>query len=91
LQATWQRVQRQGIVFLGIDYEDTQSDGLNFLHIYGVTYPNVVDTHGSVAVPYGVTGLPVTFFIDRQGVIVNKVTGELSEHMLESNLQVLSR
>jgi len=91
LQATWQRVQSQGIVFLGIDYEDTQSDGLNFLHTYGVTYPNVVDTHGSVAVPYGVTGLPVTFFIDRQGVIVNKVTGELSEHMLESNLQVLSR
>src|SRR5437588_1341815 len=73
LQAAWQRAQSQGVVFIGVDYEDTQSDGLNFLRTYRVTYSNVVDTRGATAINYGVTGVPETFFIDRHGVIVRKV------------------
>lgn len=91
LQTTWQHVQSQGIVFLGIDFEDRQGDALNFLQQYGITYPNVVDSDGSVAINYGVTGVPETFFIDRRGVIMRKVTGELSEQTLQSNLQLLVR
>ncbi|HYT35291.1 MAG TPA: TlpA disulfide reductase family protein, partial [Ktedonobacteraceae bacterium] len=91
LEATWRRVQGQGIVFLGIDYQDTQSDGLSFLQHYGITYPNVVDANGSTAINYGVTGIPETVFINRHGVIVHKVIGELTEQTLDSNLQLLSR
>jgi cytochrome c biogenesis protein CcmG, thiol:disulfide interchange protein DsbE len=91
LEATWRRVQGQGIVFLGIDYQDTQSDGLSFLQHYGITYPNVVDANGSTAINYGVTGVPETVFIDRHGVIIHKVIGELTEQTLDSNLQLLSR
>lgn len=91
LQATWQRVQGQGVVFLGIDFEDRQSDALSFLQTYGITYPNVIDASGSVAINYGVTGVPETVFIDRHGVFVHKVIGELTEQTLESNLQLLSR
>ncbi len=91
LQATWQHVKGQGIVFLGIDFEDRQSDGLSFLQTYGITYPNVIDTNGSVAINYGVTGVPETVFIDRHGVFVHKVIGELTEQTLDSNLQLLSR
>ena len=91
LEATWQRVQGQGMVFLGIDFEDTQSDALNFLQQYGITYPNVVDATGSVGINYGVTGVPETFFIDRHGVIIHKVIGELTEQTLQSNLQLLLR
>jgi cytochrome c biogenesis protein CcmG/thiol:disulfide interchange protein DsbE len=89
LQATWQRARSQGIVFIGVDYEDTQSDGLNFLQTYGITYANVVDSSGATAINYGVTGVPETVFIDRHGVIVHKVIGELTEQTLESNLHVL--
>jgi len=91
LEAMWQRVQGQGIVFIGIDFEDRQSDGLSFLHTYGITYPNVVDTDGSVAISYGVTGVPETVFIDRHGVFVHKVIGELTAQTLQSNLQLIAR
>lgn len=89
LEATWRRVQGQGIVFLGIDFQDSTSDGLSFLRTYGITYPNVVDPTGSTAINYGVTGVPETVFIDRRGVIVHKVIGELTDQTLESNLHVL--
>jgi cytochrome c biogenesis protein CcmG, thiol:disulfide interchange protein DsbE len=91
LQATWQRVQSQGIVFVGIDFQDDHTQGLNFLHTYGITYPNVVDDTGSTAINYGLTGVPETFFLNRQGVIVSKVTGELTQQSLQSDLQSILR
>ena len=91
LQATWQRVQSQGIIFLGIDFQDDHSQGLNFLHTYGITYPNVVDPDGSVTISYGVTGVPETIFLNRSGVIVSHVIGELTEQTMQSNLQMILR
>ena len=91
LEATWQRVQSQGIVFLGIDFEDTQTSGLGFMRQYGITYPNVIDTTGATAINYGVTGVPETVFIDRHGVFVHKVIGELTAQTLQNNLQLIAR
>ncbi len=89
LQATWQHVQSQGIIFLGIDFQDNHTEGLNFLRTNGITYLNVVDDTGSTAINYGLTGVPETFFLNRRGVIVSKVTGELTQQTLQSNLQVI--
>ncbi len=89
LQSTWQHVQSQGIVFLGIDFQDDHTEGLNFLRTYRITYLNVVDDTGSTAINYGLTGVPETFFLNRRGVIVSKVTGELTQQTLQSNLQVI--
>lgn len=91
LENTWQRTQSLGVVFIGSDFSDTQSNGLDFLHQYGITYPNVTDTNGAVSINYGITGVPETFFIDRHGVIVQKVIGELTEQTLQSNLQMILR
>ena len=90
LQATWRSTQSQRIIFLGVDFQDTQSAGLNFLQTYGITYPNVADDTGSTAINYGVSGVPETFFIDRHGVIVSKVIGELTVQTMQSNLQLLA-
>jgi cytochrome c biogenesis protein CcmG/thiol:disulfide interchange protein DsbE len=91
LQSQWQHVQSQGVVFIGIDFQDTKSDGLSFLKKYGVTYPNVLDASGSTAINYGVTGTPETIFIDRQGVVVSRIPYELTEQTLQSNLQLIFR
>jgi cytochrome c biogenesis protein CcmG/thiol:disulfide interchange protein DsbE len=91
LEATWQRMQGQGMILLGVNFEDTQHAALGFVQHYGITYPNVVDAKGDVAIDYGVTGVPETFFVDRHGVIVHKVIGELSEQTLQRNLQELVR
>jgi cytochrome c biogenesis protein CcmG, thiol:disulfide interchange protein DsbE len=91
LQSQWQRVQSQGIVFLGIDFQDTKSDGVGFLQKYGITYPNVLDATGSTAISYGVTGAPETIFINRQGIVISRVIGELTVQTLQSNLQFISR
>lgn len=89
LQRQWTQAKSQGVVFLGVDYQDVPSDGLHFLSQYNVTYPNVLDATGSVAIDYGVTGTPETFFINRQGIVVAHVIGELTPKVLQQNLQLI--
>jgi cytochrome c biogenesis protein CcmG, thiol:disulfide interchange protein DsbE len=90
LATSWaSALQPQGILMLGIDFQDTRSDGLAFLQKYAILYPNVVDSSGSTAINYGVSAVPETFFINRQGIIVSKVVGELSEQSLQKNVHLL--
>jgi cytochrome c biogenesis protein CcmG/thiol:disulfide interchange protein DsbE len=91
LQTTWQRVEGQGIVFLGLDYQDSRSAALSFIQTHGITYTNVIDTSGSTAIDYGVANLPTTIFINRQGKIVGWHEGELTLQILAQGLQLLSR
>ena len=90
LEANWGSVlDSQGVILLGVDWQDTHTDGLNFLRTYEITYPNVVDSTGSTTINYGVSAVPETFFINRKGIIVAKVIGEVTEQGLQKNLQVL--
>ena len=91
LQSLWQKVKSQGVVFIGIDFQDLKGDGLSFLKKYSVTYPNVLDVSGSTAISYGVTATPETLFINRQGVVVSRVISELTEQSFQSNLQLITR
>ena len=93
LQKTWQHVQAQGqahgIVFIGIDFQDAQREGLGFLQKYGVTYPNALDPNGATAVNYGVAFTPTTYFINTQGVVINSIPREMTAHELQTNMQAL--
>ncbi len=91
LQSQWQRVREQGVVFLGVDFQDPKTNGLKFVHQYHITYANVIDGSGSTAINYGVTGTPETFFINRQGTIVDWVWGPLTAQSLQHGLQLASR
>ncbi len=86
LQSQWKSTQAKGVVFLGVDFQDVQSDGVSFMQRYSVTYPNVLDAGGAVAIHYGVTYTPTTFFINRQGVVVRSIPREITAQELQSNL-----
>ena len=91
LERSWKQAQAQGkdVVFLGIDYQDSSNNGLKFLQQYSVTYPTVVDADGSAAMKYGVTSLPQTVFINRNGTVMSKVPREITAQALSSNLQLI--
>ena len=90
LQSTWQRMQSKGVVFVGVDFEDTRGDGLSFIQKYGVTYPNVLDANGATAINYGVTYTPTTYFINSKGVVVSIIPREMTARDLQTNLQLLT-
>lgn len=89
LETQWERIQSKGVAFLGIDVEDTTSDGLSFMQQHGVTYPSVIDSGGSTLVSYGVTYTPETIFVDRTGKVISAVRMEITSQQLQDNLNAL--
>ncbi len=79
------------VTFVGVLYQDTVSNGLGFLADQGRgdPYVYVEDADSRVALEFGVLGLPETFFVDRSGTIVGKVSGPVSRGLLDATLQAL--
>ncbi|SRR5216684_943137 len=92
LESTWKRMQAQGkdVVFLGIDFQEKNSDAASFLQLYGITYPTVLDADGSVALKYGITSLPDNIFINRNETVISREPRELTAQVLSSNLQLIA-
>jgi cytochrome c biogenesis protein CcmG/thiol:disulfide interchange protein DsbE len=87
LAAAWAREAGHGIVLVGVNVQDDADDARAFLQEFGLTYPNGPDTAERWDRQFGVDGLPVTFFIDPDGVIRATVLGpivtaaELNRHL----------
>jgi len=73
---------RGQIEFLGVIFQDDPETIAQFNTEYGSWGPSLIDDGGRVAIAYGVYGPPETFFIDREGVIVDKVIGAVAPGQL---------
>ncbi len=70
------------IQFLGVIFQDDPELIARFNTEYGSWGPSLIDDGGRVAIAYGVYGPPETFFIDRNGTIVDKAIGAVSPTQL---------
>jgi len=88
LQAAYVKYRRQGVVVLGVDAQDFTGDARGFAAKYGLTYPIVHDGSGNTLTPYGVTGFPETFFVDRRGRLVGRrIEGEISAAQIDAGIR----
>lgn len=90
LVAAW-RFYAPRVAFVGIDYQDSDSDARAFMKKYGGGWPVVRDPDQQTAINYGVYGVPETFFIDRRGVVRYKTIGPVSWTQLQSRIESLLR
>jgi thiol-disulfide isomerase/thioredoxin len=74
------------VAFLGIDHIDRLEDGEQFVEDYDVTFPTIHDIDGDVAFAVGSRGMPTTVVFDRDGVLVGRVIGELTDTSLRELL-----
>ncbi|WP_160141710.1 TlpA family protein disulfide reductase [Salicibibacter halophilus] len=68
-------------------FERTMDDAMEFLGDRPVTMPVLFDTDGEMADAYQVAGLPTTYLINEEGIIVDIIMGEVTEEMLMERLQ----
>ena len=95
LVAAWQQFGDQGAVFLSVLYQDPPSAARRFLNslpaVRGSGWPNLVDPGGRTALDYGVSGIPETVFIGRDGRIVDKNPTVSSYDLLQRELRRMVR
>ncbi|MCL6647763.1 MAG: TlpA family protein disulfide reductase [Chloroflexi bacterium] len=91
LERAARQYAERGVVVVGVNIWDSESDARAFLERFGISYPNGRDARGTIAIDYGVSGVPETYFIDRDGRLVRKWIGPLNERQLTAWLDELVR
>lgn len=81
------RAHRGDVVFLGLDVQDLTADARRFLRRHNVPYASVRESGSAVYRAYGLTGVPETYYIDRQGRIVAHSIGKVSRAELEEGVR----
>jgi cytochrome c biogenesis protein CcmG/thiol:disulfide interchange protein DsbE len=89
LEQTWREYQDRGVQFFGIAYKDADSKAQAFLDEFDVTYPSTVERQNRTARAYGLTGVPETFVIDQQGLLVRHFLGPITQAQLSQEIDRL--
>lgn len=76
------------LVIIGVNNTtvDIRDQIPGFLEEFGVTFPIVLDETGETAEAYNILGLPTSFFIDRNGIVIEVFTGPINKAYIESKL-----
>jgi cytochrome c biogenesis protein CcmG/thiol:disulfide interchange protein DsbE len=71
IEATWKAYEPGGkVVFLGVDYVDTEPEARRYLTKFGITYPTGPDLETRISQLFRIKGVPETYFIDQSGKLV---------------------
>ena len=89
LEATWRAYRERGVVFIGVNYVDTDREALAYIEELDLTYPNGPDLRTRIAQAYRIQGVPETFFVDRQGFLRGVHIGPITEEQLEARIEAL--
>jgi len=78
------------LAMVGVLYQDRPGDARAFLGRHGETgYAHVVDDGGRLAIDYGVTGPPESFFVDADGIVRAKQFGPLTDALMDERLAAI--
>jgi peroxiredoxin len=78
LQAAYAKYQPQGLAVLGVFIDEPESAVVDYARRVGFTFPLVADTQGRIADLYRTYGIPIHFFVGRDGTIRDVRIGRLT-------------
>jgi cytochrome c biogenesis protein CcmG/thiol:disulfide interchange protein DsbE len=70
LQEVWKELEPSGkVLFLGVDYVDTEKPALAYLKEHGITFPNGPDLASKISKLFRIQGVPESFLIGTDGIL----------------------
>lgn len=78
LERVWRENRDRGVVVVGLAAKDFRRDARAFAERFQLTFPLVYDGPGDTLGGLGVTGFPETFVLDREGRVVDVLTGAVN-------------
>ncbi|RUM94191.1 MAG: TlpA family protein disulfide reductase [Thiothrix sp.] len=89
VEPVYQEYKDQGLVILAINVRQNQDTVQAFIKDLNISYDVLLDESGEIARAYGVSGLPITFFMGREGTLQTRILGESTPEIFESIIQEL--
>ena len=86
---------KEDVQFMMVDLVDgqreTQEKGAQYVKSQGFQFPVYFDNKQSAANAYGISSIPSTILIDKDGIIVNGYEGAIDEETLKKAIQSLKK
>jgi peroxiredoxin len=89
VQAVWSASRDRGLEVLAVNAGQEKADITEFIARLGVAYPVLLDPGSKTARRYGVTGLPMTVIVGRDGKIKARMLGETDEATFRRKVEEL--
>jgi cytochrome c biogenesis protein CcmG/thiol:disulfide interchange protein DsbE len=89
LEQTWRKYKDQGVMFIGVDYLDTETEALAYLDEFDITYFNGPDLRTKISQAYKIQGVPETFYIAKNGELRGLKIGPLVSPELDQKIEEL--
>ena len=83
IQKMREKYNKDDLIIFGINSFDLSEDAISFLNRLNISFETGPDQNGEINDLYKITGLPVTIFIDKKGIIKEKKIGYIDEETLE--------
>ena len=89
LEETWRKYKGKGVVFIGVDWVDTEKEALAYIKEFDITYINGPDIGTRIAQAYNIQGVPETFFVARNGELRGVHIGPMQPPQLDEKIEEL--
>jgi cytochrome c biogenesis protein CcmG/thiol:disulfide interchange protein DsbE len=89
LEQTWRKYKDQGVVFIGVDYLDTEAEALAYMEEFDITYFNGPDLRTKISQAYKIQGVPETFYVGKNGELRGLKIGPLVSPELDQKIEEL--
>ena len=76
--------KNQSAKLIGLNYRDNLNNAKNFINELGNPYSQIIiDYDGTLSVEFGAYGVPETFIIDKNKMIIKKFIGPINKKIVE--------
>ncbi len=79
LEEIYQEWSNKKLVLLAVNIGESSSQAKGYLQNNNLSLPVLLDTREVVAQQYNITAIPTTFFVDKDGIIQDKVVGSFRD------------
>ncbi len=95
IQKVYEKYKDSDVVVLTVNITAAEKNGIKdtntFLEKNNYTFPVLLDTEGEVVKKYRISGIPTTYIIDKDGIIVNLVTGPMNDETMIKQIQAAQK
>lgn len=84
------KYKEKGVEIIALNADETNIAVKNFANQYGLKFPVAIDKGQEIIGTYSVGPLPTTFLIDKEGNVIEKITGTQTMEQMEEYLKKIT-
>ncbi|MFS1515487.1 thiol-disulfide oxidoreductase ResA [Bacillus sp. SCS-151] len=87
IENSYQYYKDTGVEVLAVDVGEPKLTVQSFVDQYNLTFPILLDKDEQVLNAYNIGPIPVTFLIDKDGIVIDKIVGEMTQQDVDNYMK----